>query len=213
MFPPVIVLGAGGHAKVVIETLSQAGHQIIGVVAPDYPAGNQFCGYKVLGGDDAISTYSAGSIVLANGIGVLPGQHQRWRIAALLREQGYSFVTIVHPSAIVANDVILAEGVQVMAGAIIQPGSRIGQDTIINTGARIDHDCSIAANCHVAPGVVCSGGVALGEGGYLGTGAVLIQNVCVGEHSVVAAGSVIYKDVSANVTFIQARRSKEINER
>jgi len=205
-YKPVIILGAGGHAKVIVETLVQLGRDILGFITPDKKFGDQFCGFSVLGDDSCINTFSPDDIVLVNGIGVLPRNSQRWVVAKKMRKQGYMFSTLIHPSAVIASDVELSEGVQIMAGSVLQPGVRIGVDSIINTGVLIDHDCSIAENCHLAPGVVCSGSVDVGSGSHVGTGVSVIQSISIGKNSVVAAGSVVYKDIPSNVVFKQARQ-------
>ena len=202
---PIIIVGAGGHAKVVAEALSLAGRNILGFTTPDIDPGTEISGSSVLGDDSLIRKYSPGEVVLANGIGALPDQDLRWRLAEQLRKDGYEFTQVIHPSVVIAGDVKMAEGVQVMAGAVIQPGTQIGRDSIINTGVMLDHDCNISMNCHLAPGVVCSGGVHVDMGVHLGAGAIVIQNIAIGNFSVVAAGSVVYKDVPSNHKLVQSR--------
>ncbi len=203
---PVIVMGAGGHAKVVANALRLSGQEIVGFITPDLKQGSEFFGSSILGDDQVINSFLPDDVILANGIGAMPNQGARWRVAAQMRERGYSFATVIHPSAVIAPDVALAEGVQVMAGSIIQPGTWVGRDSIINTGVQLDHDCQVEKECHLAPGVVCSGGVHVDEGVHLGTGTVVIQNITIGANSVVAAGSVIYRDVSEDITFVQIRK-------
>jgi len=200
---PVIILGAGGHAKVISEALNRSGTEILGFVAPDKNPGTLFMGRKILGDDQFINTFSPDDVLLANGIGALPGNKLRWLLAERMRRQGYSFISIFHPSAIIAMDVKFAEGVQVMAGAVIQPGTQVGRDSIINTGVLLDHDCKISENCHLAPGVVCSGNVKVGTGVHIGTGTSVIQNITIEKNAVVASGSVVYKDIANDMTFMQ----------
>lgn len=202
---PVIILGAGGHAKVIAEALILSGNEILGFVTPEKELRAPFLGINVIGDDSIISTFSPHDVVLANGIGALPYQKLRWNLASRMRKQGYSFMTIVHPSAIISRDAVLAEGVQVMAGSVIQPGTQISRDCIINTGALIDHDCFIEECCHLAPGVVFSGGINVGEGTHIGVGTSVIQNISIGKNSVIAAGSLIFKDVPSEVIFMQKR--------
>ena len=201
----VIVLGAGGHAKVIAESLIQSGYKVSGFITPDLNPGVEFFGSNILGDDNFINKFSPNDIVLANGIGSLPRNDLRYKLAIKMRERGYKFATIVHPSAIIASDVEFNEGVQVMAGAVIRSGTRIGRDTIVNTGVLLDHDCNIASNCHLAPGVVCCGGVTIEEGTHVGTGTMITENRSIGRKCVIAAGSVIYKDVSDKINFIQRK--------
>lgn len=207
---PVIILGAGGHAKVVAEALIQSDQKILGFLTPDEEEGTPILGFNVLGGDHVLAKFPPDEVRLANGIGSLPRENLRGRLAVQMRDMGYGFAIIIHPSAIVARDVTLCDGAQIMAGAVIQPGTYIGRDSIINTGVLLDHDCYIDQNCHLAPGVVCSGGVRVGEGSHLGTGTSVIQKICIGRNSIIAAGSIIYKDIPSDVRFIQKCES-EIN--
>lgn len=199
MTKPIIILGAGGHAKVVAEALRLLCRKILGYVTPDLKTGSEFCGSKVLGDDSAILGYSADDVELVNGVGILPGQYLRWKLASMMREKGYHFVTVIHPDAVIASDVVLDEGVQVMAGVVVQPSTTVGRDTIINTGVIIEHDCTIAENCHLSPGVVCSGGVSVGENTHIGVGAKIIQGINIGNACVIAAGSMIYRDIPSGL--------------
>ena len=206
MTKPVIVLGAGGHAKVVIDVLRLSGVRILGIVAKDLEAaGSNFPDLEILGGNEIVFDYPENEIDLVNGLGSLPGYNQRAELFRTYSERDYHFQSVVHPSAIIANDVELSQGVHIMAGAVIQPGSSIGKNTIINTRASIDHDCVIGDNCHVAPGAVLSGGVILGESVHIGTGASLVQLVEIGNHTVVGAGAVVTQNVLKHSIVYPAR--------
>jgi sugar O-acyltransferase (sialic acid O-acetyltransferase NeuD family) len=202
---PGIILGAGGHAKVVTDVLNLLGREILGFVTPDLDAGTEFCGKKVLGDDDYFKFYSPDEVELINGVGSLPRKNLRWKLVDKMRKQGYKFSSVIHPGAVVATDVSLDDGVQVMAGVVIQSGTKIGQDSIINTGVLIDHDCKIAENCHLAPGVVLSGGVVIGSNTHLGTGTVVTEYRSIGNNCIVAAGSVVFKDIVDSTILIQAK--------
>ena len=192
---PLIIIGAGGHAKVITDALKISGREILGFVTPDLEIGTEFLGEKVLGDDEVIKQYSLDEIELANGLGSLPRKNLRWQLADKMRKQGYKFSSVIHPDSVIASGVSLDEGVQVMAGVVIQSGTNIGQDSIINTGALIDHDCKIGKYCHIAPGVVLSGGVIIGRGTHIGTGAKVTQYITINEGCIVAAGTTIYKDI------------------
>jgi len=207
---PVIILGAGGHAKVASEVLELSNHNFFGYITPDLDVGTKLNYGVVLGDDSIIDSYSINEIALVNGIGMLPKNNLRFNVSTMMRSKGYSFARVIHPSSILAADVLLEDGVQIMAGSIIQPGVRIGKDSIINTGVIIDHDCYIGENCHLAPGVICSGGVTIEKNVHIGTGSQIIQGVRIGENSVIAAGSVIYKDVPKNVLIKQNLKTEEI---
>lgn len=193
---PVIVIGAGGHAKVLIDSLLRSSATIRGIVdpAPELK-GKELLDVAILGGDEIIDAYRPTEILLVNGLGSVGIPAKRREIYDTFKDKGYSFASVVHPSAIIAMDVVISEGAQIMAGAIIQAGSRIGCNAIINTRASVDHDCSIGDHVHIAPGVTLSGGVTIGGGSHVGTGATLIQGVSIGRSCLVAAGAVVIKNI------------------
>lgn len=198
---PVIILGAGGHAKVLIDALLASSAVIAGIVDSDLTlTGNTVLGVPVLGGDDVVGAFLPAEIRLVNGLGSVGLPVKRRQLFERFKDRGYTFATVLHPSAVVASDVLLGEGAQVMAGAVIQPGCRIGINSIVNTRASVDHDGMIGDHVHIAPGVTLSGGVKIGAGSHLGTGTVVIQGIAIGEMSLVGAGSLVLKDVAPGVT-------------
>ena len=206
MAKAVILIGGGGHARVLLDILQAQDVKLIGYT--DVKAAPQFetaINLELLGDDEVILNYPADQVELVNGLGSLPGNNLRQKIFQRFTKKGYSFRTLVHPSAIVAKNVVLNDGVQVMAGVVIQTGSVIGANVIINTRASVDHDCHIAEHCHVAPGAVLSGGVKLGDGVHIGTGATLIQGVSIGCQVVVGAGAVVAKSVATHSIVYPAR--------
>lgn len=196
MSKPIIILGAGGHAKVLIEALRQSGRTISGLLTTDPTlSGSNILGIPVLGSDEVINSFSPYDIRLVNGLGSVDLPLNRQRIFERFNCMGYKFATSIHPSAVIATDVLLGEGVQVMAGSVIQPGCRIGNNSIINTRASVDHDCTIGDHVHIAPGVTASGSVRIGSGSHIGTGATLIQGVAIGNGCLIAAGALVVKDI------------------
>jgi sugar O-acyltransferase (sialic acid O-acetyltransferase NeuD family) len=194
---PLIVIGAGGHAKVLIEALRQLGRSIIGIVeTPDFQEKKGPFGVEIIGDDSAIFEYPAASVELVNGIGSLPGSNARWKLYQMFAVKGYRFASVTHPRSCVAEDVVLAEGCQIMAGAVVQPGTRIGRQAIVNTSASIDHDCHLGDGVHIAPGATLCGGVRVGDHAHIGAGASVIQSLSIGPNAVVGAGSVVVKNVA-----------------
>lgn len=210
----VVIIGAGGHSRVLFDALRLSGAEVMGCVAKELPETLPE-GLKYLGGDDLLAAFDRKRILLANGIGSVSKPALRSEIFRRFSADGYRFVTVVHPSAVVASDVIAAEGVQIMAGVIVQPGCRLGDGVLLNTGAIVDHDCEIGRHTHIAPGAVLSGGVKVGESCHLGTGSRVIQGVSIGDCSVIGAGSVVLGDVGseASVAGVPARpiERKEIS--
>lgn len=211
MDKPVIVLGAGGHAKVVIDALLQQGVDVVGIVDSDSnKVSNQILGINVIGDDDTVFRYPKDEIYLVNGIGSVGSATRRKSVFMKFKSQGYRFIVVIHPSAIIGSDVDIQEGAQIMAGAVIQSGAVIGINTIVNTRASIDHDCIIQSHVHISPGAIICGGVSVGEETHVGAGATVIQGVRIGVNTVVGAGSLVLKDVAGNKV-IYGNPAKEVN--
>ncbi len=203
MSVPVIVIGAGGHARVVADALRGAGSEVLGFVDADSGRhGAQLDGLMVLGGDEMLATYRSANVLLANGIGSIGIPTRRRAVHEALAADGWRFTTVIHPRATVSPHARLEEGVQVMAGAVVQPGAVIGVGCIVNTGSVVDHDCVLGAQCHVAPGATLSGEVHLGTECHVGTGAVIVQGVTLGARTLIGAGAVVVCDYPGGVTLM-----------
>lgn len=201
---PLILLGAGGHARVLLALARAAGRRLVGVCDPQLAARRVATWHDlpVLGGDEALADRDAAMFGLINGIGQLPGHDTRRRVYEACRAQGFAFPPLVHPGAWVADDVRLDDGVQVMAGTVIQPACSLGANTIVNTRASVDHDCVIGTHVHIAPGATVCGGVRVGDRASLGAGATVIQGLVVGSDAVIGAGATCVRDVAAGAVFI-----------
>ncbi len=190
----IVVYGAGGHARVLIDVLRLNNADFRGKVVDDDPSlhGRSSDGFVILPATELTDPVSCR---LANAVGSagLPGSRQA--VFQQMRAKGFAFAVVTHPSAVVASNATIGEGAQLMAGSIVQPGAEIGANTLINTRVSVDHDCVIGDHCHLAPGVTLSGNVTVGNGCHLGTGAVVIQGVTIGEGSFVAAGAVVTNDL------------------
>jgi UDP-perosamine 4-acetyltransferase len=199
MTKPVVILGGGGHARVVIDALRCAGYVIAGVIDPKDDVEETLPDDITWLGKD-LSRARPGEVQVAIGVGSIDvgAKNPRPMVFNEAKSAGFELLSFRHPSAIVAGDVELGEGAQIMAGAILQPGVRLGVNCIVNTGVRLDHDCWIGDHVHIAPGAVLSGTVAVGDGCHLGTGAVVIQNIRIGAEAMIAAGAIITRDVRAN---------------
>jgi UDP-perosamine 4-acetyltransferase len=198
MKPRLIALGAGGHLRVLLDVIRLRGIDVAGLVDADPTLhGTVRFGVPVLGADDAVLALPPDQVLLVNGLGSVATTARRQRLYVSFRDHGYSFTEIIHPSAVISNDSARAAGVQVMAGAVVQPGAFLGENSLVNTGASVDHDCRIGAHVHLAPGVILSGGVTIGDGAHVGTGAVVVQGVTIGAGATVAAGAVVIGDVPA----------------
>lgn len=193
---PVLLIGAGGHAKVLLDILLNESANIVGILEQNPTVANLY-GVPIIGTDETVKNFSPTQIVLVNGIGSATGTALRRRIYDKFTAWGYAFRQVIHSKAIISPRAQLGLGVQIMAGAIVNIGSVIGDDTIINTGASIDHDCRIGAHTHIAPGCVLSGGVTVGANSHIGTGTTVIQDVTIGQNVLIGAGSAVIGNIPA----------------
>lgn len=187
----IIIIGAGGHSKVVISTLLAIGAKIAGIYDDDASKwGGQIWGIPIYGATSQLNDYQSGPALIAIGNNVI-----RKEIAQ--RYKNINWFSIIHPAAYVHPTVKIGKGSVIFAGAVIQPDTVIGEHCIINTGAVIDHDCVIGDYSHVAPGTHLAGGVRVGEGVLFGIGSAAIPKVHIGEWTTVGAGGVVVKDIPA----------------
>ena len=203
---PLVLLGAGGHARVLVALARAAGYEILGVCDPVLAARNvaKWEGLSVLGDDQALKHLAPDRVELMLGVGQLAAGNVREQIYVSWRAQGYAFPALVHPTAWTAPSVVLRDGVQVMAGAVIQPNCDIGENSIVNTRASVDHDCRIGRDVHVAPGATLCGSVTVEDRAFIGAGATVIQGVRVGKSAVVGAGVTLVRDLKPNAAIIGA---------
>jgi UDP-perosamine 4-acetyltransferase len=191
----VIVFGAGGHAKVVVDAL-QAGSPGLRLAILDDCAGSVaslLLGCPVVGDRDWLSTnWLEADVVPAVGANGARAALSEW-----LAEQGRSLASVIHPTATASPSASLGAGVFLAGGAIVNAEAKLGTGVIVNTAASVDHDCDIGAFAHIAPGSRLCGNVRIGARALIGTGAVLIPGISVGPDALVAAGSVVIRDVPA----------------
>ena len=195
MSKPILLLGAGGHAKVVLDALVGAGYEVAGWCGPGAPV--TWRGLAAMGDDDRAWADQPNAYELALGMGQLG---VRKRLCARFSARGFALPAIVHTAAYVAHPLGLADGSQVMAGAVVQPDVRLGAGCIVNTGARVDHDVRIGAFCHLAPGSVLCGDVRVGDTVIVGAGATVLPGVALGDGACVAGGAVVVADVEPGAT-------------
>ncbi len=201
MTKELIIIGGGGHSRVLIGMAQAAGQTVRGVVTSNAAlVGTDIFGVPVLGLEDEIML-DPKEVTLVNGVGNLagssgPGLMPRIELYQRYIAHGFDFLPLISPQAMVQTHVILRNGVQVMAGVVIQPGSVISENCILNTRCSIDHDVVIEPHCHIAPGAVLCGNVSIGEGAHIGAGAVIIQGVRIGRNAVIGAGAMVTKHVA-----------------
>jgi len=199
-----IIFGAGGHAKVLIEILSQDANISIKGILENNPSlwNTEFCGFPILGGDDLLPQYAQTVDAFVVAVGSVKATTQRkklydWGISCNLRP-----LSVQHPSTIIAPSARFGLGVQVLAGGIICSYTSIGNNVLLNTGSIVEHDCIVEDHVHIATGAKLAGGVYVGSCSHIGIGASIRQGIKIGEGSVVGAGAVVVKDVPPGVVVV-----------
>lgn len=198
----IIIIGGGGHAKVIISILKRLNDfEITGYT--DIQDNGSILGVAYLGADSILEDYVKKGVRNAvMGIGQLKDYKLRMNVARYAESLGFTFPVITAPTAVVNEDVEIGAGVVIMDGVVINPGTKIGQFSIVNTKASIDHDCKIGQFVHIAPGVTLSGSVRIKNFSLIGTGASVIQNVTIEENCIIGAGSTVMRNCSAGRTYI-----------
>jgi sugar O-acyltransferase (sialic acid O-acetyltransferase NeuD family) len=193
----ILLIGASEHAKVVMDIVEKEGkYKILGLIDSYKPAGEDVFGYKILGAEDTlVNLFKSGEAL--GGIITIGNNWTRHKMAgkikALLPE--FNFITAVHPSANIARGVGIGAGSVLMAGAIVNSDSKIGEHCILNTKSALDHDCVMGDFSSLAPGVTTGGKVSIGAFSAISLGANIIHGVNIGEQTVLGAGSVALKDI------------------
>ena len=193
----LLVLGHGGHGRVVADAALDCGYDEIAFL-DDAAHMHHPDGARVLGPFAAAAEFArewpAAIVAIGNG-------DLRLELFDMLQRLAVQTPSIVHPSAVVSRGATLGQGVFVAAGAVINVGARIDDAAIVNTGARIDHDCRIGMGSHIAPGATLSGGVVVGERAWLGTGCSVRQGVTIGSRVLVGVGAAVVADLAAGNTY------------
>ena len=197
MNKPLIIIGAGEHATVLLDILLSQKRNVIALTSINNDKQDIF-GIPIIKDEDVIDNYQTSEVLLVNGIGSVGSTELRKKVFLKFKDRGFSFENVIHSSAIISSHVTIGEGVQILAGAIVNAVATISDNTIVNTKASVDHDCKIGSHVHIAPGCTLSGCVYVGDGTHIGTGSCVIQGINIGENSLIGAGSVVVKDIANN---------------
>ena len=200
----ITIIGASGHGKVIADIARLNGYDDISFI--DDNTDLVSCGnYKVIGTTDCISRLDGDYVV---GIG---NPTVRKDFMETLSDKGKTLVTLIHPQAVIGEDVTIGTGTVIMANAVVNPGTRIGNGVIINTCSSVDHDCGIGDYVHVAVGAHVCGTVSIGEKTWIGAGATIINNICICDNCIVGAGAVVVNNVNEKGIYIGVPARKHEN--
>lgn len=203
----IFLVGASGHAKVVIDLVEREGKFDISFLLDGNPElkGRNFFGYTVIGNEKEVLENE--DCTVHSGLVAIGNNAIRTKVATWLTDREYHLVSAIHPSAQIGRGTRIGQGTVVMAGAVINSDSCIGNNVIINTRACIDHDCKIGDGVHIAPGATLCGGVSVGAGTFVCAGATVLPNVCIGWNCTIGAGAVVTNNLQdcAKVAGIPAK--------
>jgi sugar O-acyltransferase (sialic acid O-acetyltransferase NeuD family) len=193
----ILVYGAGGHGKSVIDLLRALNtHRIVGVIDDGITPGEQVMGLPGLGGHESLAGLRESGVGYSiNAVGGIGNIAMRIQVFQYLLGRGFECLTIVHPAALVEPSAVLADGVQVFPHAYIGSEAQVGFGCIVNTGAVVSHDCALGDYSNISPGAMLAGGVWVGEGVLIGMGATVNLNVSIGDGARIGNSAVVKSDV------------------
>lgn len=192
----VIVIGAGGHGKVIADIVRSCGDTVLGFLDDSPNSPESVCGIPVLGKTENYVNYPDARFVIAIGSSAI-----RKKVAERLKS--VLWYTAIHPSAVISPmETDIGEGTVVMAGAVINPCTVIGKHCIINTCASVDHDNQIGDYAHISVGATLAGTVTVGSNVWVGAGAVISNNVTVCDGCMIGAGTVVVRDIEEPGTYV-----------
>ncbi len=199
----VVLLGVGGHARVVLDALRQSGEtrSIAALDADTTRHGSTFFDVPVIGGDDLLEQLARnGARYFVIGFAGTKNHAPRKRVYDHARSLGLEPLSVRHPSAIISSYTRIGLGCQIMAGAIINASAELGSNVIVNTASVIEHDCILGDHVHVATGARLCGGAHVADLAHIGAGSTVLQLVSIGQASVVGAGALVLDHVPPHIT-------------
>lgn len=200
-----VILGGGGHARVLIDSLKESGVATPQAVLDSDRSkrGQELLGVPILGGDDFLPELARRGIThFVVGLGSTGDNEPRRRLFELGLSHKLQPLTVIHPSAICSKEAKVGRGSQLFPGCIVNAGVKLGENVIVNSGAIVEHDCVIEDHVHIATGAKLASTVYVGRGAHIGIGAAVRQKIKIGERALVGGGSVVVKDVPAHVVVV-----------
>jgi len=202
MMSRLVIVGAGGHARVLAEIVSLSGkYRLVGFTDLEANTNrNQLLDLPVLGSDEVLPELLAQGIENAIiGVGSVGDNEVRRNLFEEIVRIGFHPAVLVHPKAVISPTARLGRGIAVMASAIINANARLGDNVIVNSGAVVEHDCLLGDHVHVTSGVRLASGVHLGQESHIGLGASVIQGISIGRGCLIGAGAVVIRDIPDHV--------------
>lgn len=197
----IVVIGGGGHAKVLVGVLKKLGYRTVGYT--DLKNGGTILGAPYLGNDDVLQKLAHEKLQshAVIGVGKVDMSELRVRLASEVRVLGFELPVIVSPHAVVNEEVELSPGTVVFDGVVVNSGTTAGELCILNTNSTVEHDCRLGDNVHVGPGATISGGVTIGPNCMIGAGSTVSHGVTICADCMIGAGSTVVRDITTRGTY------------
>jgi sugar O-acyltransferase (sialic acid O-acetyltransferase NeuD family) len=193
----LIVVGGGGHAKVIISLVRKLpGYRLLGYTDAD--SRGPILGAPYLGDDHVLPgiLQEQGTCAAALGVGAVEATEKRATLAKRIEALGFELATLISPRAVVNQGVDVGRGTVILDGAVVNAGTRMGLCCILNSNCTVEHDCDLGQFVHVAPAATLSGGVRVGSYSLIGTGANVVQYISIGDHCLIGAGATVVSDIA-----------------
>ncbi len=204
--PPILLLGAGGHARACVDVIEQEGRfEVGGLIGTAAQVGERICGYSVLGTDVDVERLRRDFPHALVTVGQIKTPDLRIRLFNLLEGHGFSLPVVVSPRAYVSGHSLLAAGTIVMHGAIVNAGVVIGRNCILNSQSLVEHDSIIEDHCHIATAAAINSGVHVGAGTFIGSNACVREGTRIGERCVIGMGQRVLKHCDAHTQLPAAK--------
>jgi len=201
----LVLIGAGGHAKVCFNIAQKMNQWDEIIVLDDNPNNNYF---EISGSLKEVSKYTKDSDFFV----AIGDNENRMSITRKLNELNASIIKLIHPKATIASNVTIEEGSVIMAGVVINSATNIEKGCIINTASSVDHDNKIGKFVHVSPGTHLAGSVTIGNNTWIGIGSNIINDIQIGSNIIIGAGSIVINDIEKTGTYIGTPARKKLNE-
>lgn len=194
----LLIIGGGGHGKVVSDTAVEQGDwERIAFLDDRYPTLGEVIGWPVVGTLAEAGNFRADFVDAVIAVG---DNLRRLELLGMVRELGFNLPVIYHPGAVISRSASIGAGTVLFAQSAVNAAAKLGEGCIINTGATIDHDCAMADGVHVSPGAHIGGGVHVGRASWIGIGACVRELTVIGAHTVVGAGAAVVQNIPDGVT-------------
>ncbi len=206
----IVVIGGGGHAKVLVSLLKKTTFTLVGYT--DNHDLGPLLGIAYLGDDRILPELidKHGHCQACIGLGKIDASQFRLDLQNRFEAIGISFPVIISPNAVVNEEVDIGKGTVVYDGVVVNSGTEIGRACILNTNCTVEHDCRLGHNVHIAPGVTLGGGVTIGNNTMIGSGATIIQYLSICEDCLIGAGSTVVSNITIPGTYVGSP-AKRIN--